>query len=82
MAHGLSCSVACGIFPDQGLNPCALHWQADSEPRATREAPPLGFVHVVNTPQGTWAVVNLPVSTILASCHLQKHSCADDMRIH
>ena len=30
MAHGLSCSTACGIFPDQGLNPCPLHWQADS----------------------------------------------------
>ena len=28
--HGFSCSVACGIFPDQGLNPCTLHWQADS----------------------------------------------------
>ena len=26
----LSCSMACGIFPDQGLNPCPLHWQADS----------------------------------------------------
>ena len=23
-AHRLSCSAACGIFPDQGLNPCAL----------------------------------------------------------
>ena len=22
VAHGLSCSAACGIFPDQGLNPC------------------------------------------------------------
>ena len=30
MAHGLSCSTACGIFPDQGSNPCPLHWQADS----------------------------------------------------
>ena len=30
VAHGLSCSAACGIFPDQGLNPCPLHWQADS----------------------------------------------------
>ena len=30
VAHGLSCSVACGIFPDQGSNPCPLHWQADS----------------------------------------------------
>ena len=27
-----SCSEACGIFPDQGLNPCLLHCQADSLP--------------------------------------------------
>ena len=26
-AHGLSCSMACGIFLDQGSNPCPLHWQ-------------------------------------------------------
>ena len=26
VAHGLSCSTACGIFPDQGLNPGPLHW--------------------------------------------------------
>ena len=26
----LSCSAACETFPDQGLNPCLLHWQADS----------------------------------------------------
>ena len=32
MAHGPSCSAACGIFPDQGSNPCPLHWQADSQP--------------------------------------------------
>ena len=25
-----SCFVACGIFLDQGSNPCPLHWQADS----------------------------------------------------
>ena len=23
----LSCSDICGIFPDQGLNPCPLHWR-------------------------------------------------------
>ena len=28
----LSCSVTCGIFLDQGLNPGPLHWQADSYP--------------------------------------------------
>ena len=32
VAHGPSCSAACGILPDQGLNPHPLHWQADSQP--------------------------------------------------
>ena len=32
VAHRRSCSEACGILPDQGLNPCPLHWQADSHP--------------------------------------------------
>ena len=35
---GLSCSVACGIFPDQGLNLCLLHWPADSLPLSHQEA--------------------------------------------
>lgn len=29
-AHGLGCSLARGIFPDQRLNPRPLHWQVDS----------------------------------------------------
>ena len=32
VAHGPSCSAAHGIFPDQGSNPCPLHWQADPQP--------------------------------------------------
>ena len=30
VAHGPSCSAACGILLGQGSNPCPLHWQADS----------------------------------------------------
>ena len=30
-AHGLSCPVACGIFLEQGSNPCPLHWQAGAQ---------------------------------------------------
>ena len=30
VAHGFSCSTACGIFPDQGSDPCTLYWQVDS----------------------------------------------------
>ena len=32
VAHRFSRSAASGIFPDQGLNLCLLHWQADSLP--------------------------------------------------
>ena len=39
VAHGLSCSAACGIFPDQGPNPCPLHWQADSQPLCHQGSP-------------------------------------------
>ena len=43
VAHGPSCSAACGIFPDQGSNPCPLHWQADSQPLHHQGSPTLSF---------------------------------------
>ena len=43
VAHGPSCSVACGIFPDQGSNACPLHWQADSQPLRQQGSPALSF---------------------------------------
>ena len=39
VAHGPSCSAACGIFPDQGSNPSALHWQVDSQPLRHQGSP-------------------------------------------
>ena len=39
LEHGLSCPKACGIFPDLGLNPCPLHWQADSYPLGHQRIP-------------------------------------------
>ena len=39
VAHGLSCSAACGIFPDQGSNLRPLHWQADSQPLRHQGSP-------------------------------------------
>ena len=39
VVHGFSCSVACGIFPDQGLKRCPLHWQADSQPLCHQGSP-------------------------------------------
>ena len=39
VAHGPSCSAACGIFPVQGSNPCPLRWQADSQPLRHQGSP-------------------------------------------
>ena len=43
LAHGPSCSAACGILPDQGSNPCPLHWQADSQPLRHQGSPKMFF---------------------------------------
>ena len=43
VAHGPSCSAACGILPDQGSNPCPLHRQADSQPLRHQGSPLLVF---------------------------------------
>ena len=39
VAHGPSCSAACGILPDQGANLCPLHQQADSQPLRHQGSP-------------------------------------------
>ena len=49
VAHGPSCSVACGIFPDQGSNPCPLHWQADSQPLHHQGSPCFHVLAIVNS---------------------------------
>ena len=46
VAHGPICSVACGIFPDQGSNPCLLHWQADSQPLCHQGSPRYIFLNL------------------------------------
>ena len=43
VAHRLSCSKVCGIFPDQEWNPCLLHWQVDSLPLSHQGSPPSFF---------------------------------------
>ena len=43
MVRGFSCSEACGIFLDQGLNPCLLH--TSYLPRFTRKSPLVVFIH-------------------------------------
>ena len=48
VVHRPSHFAACGIFPDQGSNPCPLHWQADSQP-LRHQGSPLGRVFNVCT---------------------------------
>ena len=43
VAHGPSCSAACGILPDQGPNPRPPHWQADSQPLRHQGSPRVSF---------------------------------------
>ena len=45
VVHGLSCSKACGIFPDQGADSCLLHWQVDSLPLSHQGGPVSFLVH-------------------------------------
>ena len=57
VAYGPSCSAAFGIFPDQGSNPCPLHWQADSQPLRHQGSPlncflPLKYGHPSITFEG------------------------------
>ena len=47
VAHGPSCSAACGILPDQGLNPCPLHWQANSQLLRQQGSPTLKILTMV-----------------------------------
>ena len=46
VAQGLSCSMACGIFLDQGSNLCLLHYWSDSLP-LSQQGNPVWFVVVV-----------------------------------
>ena len=45
VVQGFSCSMACGIFLDQGSNPCPLHWQMDSNPLYHQGSP---ILHLLN----------------------------------
>ena len=51
VAHGPSCFAACGIFPDQGSNPCPLHRQADSQPLCHQGSPSILIFKIILTKQ-------------------------------
>ena len=49
VVHGLSRSMACGIFPDQGSNPCPLNWQMDSYPLYHQQSPTVTVLNFNNS---------------------------------
>ena len=65
VAHGLRCSKACGIFPNQRSNLCPPHWQGDSHPLYHQGSTKEGFLILIFllTPRGC------PLSSLhLRSC--------------
>ena len=55
MASGLSCSEACGIFLDQGLDLCPLQLHMDSYPLYLQGSPEKFFL--CGNEGGLWLVV-------------------------
>ena len=68
VAHGLSCSAACGIFPDQGSNPRPLHWQADSQPLHRQGSPVWMFIVILCIITKNWKQHKCPWINELINC--------------
>ena len=81
VAHGLSCSAACGILPDQDSNPCPLHWQADSQPLHHQGSPYfILFLRSLILDMGFLASLSLilPVSKVSILTVLTSQGCNKD----
>ena len=78
VAHGPSCSAACGICLGQGSNLCPLHWQADSQPLRHQGSPHtclLSTYYVPGTLRGAEAttVNRQKFILVVERGHLQVH---------
>ena len=62
VAHRLSCSEVCGVFPDQEWNPCLLHWQVDSLPLSHQGSPPSLFWNLHSVARKhLWVLLSLSI---------------------
>ena len=67
VAHGPSCSAACGIFPDQGSNPCPLHGQADFQPLRHQGNPRIFLTLQKETPYPSVVTPHSPCPQLLVT---------------
>ena len=62
VAQGLSCTAACGVFLDQGSNPCPLQWQADSLPLDHQGSPIVIIFKLYTVEMGFQSVISQIIS--------------------
>ena len=74
-AHGPSRSVARGIFPDRGTNPCPPHWQVDSQPLRHQGSPDFNFLLLQTELSWTLPVRKFPLGTHLGLVLLKRKLC-------
>ena len=89
VAHGPSCPAARGIFPDQGSNPCPLHWQADSQPLRHQGSPCLAFLRKhshqkIEASSSLWSLFNAvqPKLNTQGDCSLSLSSDSESGQDH
>ena len=58
--------MTCGIFPDQGLNPCLLHWQANPLPLSHQGSPScVNFCCIAKWFSYTYMYINIYLSLFI-----------------
>ena len=74
---GLSFSMACGIFPDQGSNLCLLYWQEDSLPLSHQGSPHYFLLIFLFHTRGSFSddVVFLQLKESFFYCFLDSVPC-------
>ena len=85
VAHGPSCSAACGILPGQGSNPCPLHWQADSQPLRHQGSPTFFFLRTRNSFNQYVPCTHCVPGPMLSTPHSHLPSCfqqPDEAKTH
>ena len=76
VAHGPSRSTARGILPDQGLNPCPLHWQADYQPLCHQGSPYIAIFDLSSELQSCISVLGIWESPPGYSTGLSNSPCS------